>query len=466
MVKQDRRLLDRRRKTTSLPTQPTQTEARWVESESIRQLMIKVVGTQPQAFAATALLFALLYRHSPMITWLIWLALHGSAILTRLWLMSGYQKRGKRNDENAQLTFYLQHVYIIALIGFAWGSTVFLFNGTAPSLLEAICFNYVLVYGVASTIYLSSHLHSLNFFVGGFSFGLLCALAARIAVAPLTEVTATNGALFLGVSLLAVVMKKLGKQLNLAHINSLRLQYRNEQLITSLTQEKQTALTAVTIKNRLIASTAHDMRQPVLALDLYTNWLTEDPALSTELTPKITAATRAVIALFDSMFDMAQLAQGQVMVNLEQVNLKTLLEDLCTQHQAVAKSKHLELRMRLLDVELLTDPLLLKRIVGNLISNSIKYTQTGGVLVACRQTLDSFRIEVWDTGSGIAEEEQSLVFHEFYKSPAHAGTNDGFGLGLSIVTQLSDKLGYTLHMKSRPGRGTKMAIELHSKPTP
>lgn len=450
--------------TTSLPTQLTKAEATWVESESLRQLMTKADGTQTQAFAATFLLFALLYSHVPMTLWLGWLVLHGSAVLTRLWLASGYRVRGKRDNGDAQVTFYLRYVNIIALIGFSWGSTVFLFIGKAPSLIEAICFNFVLIYGVASTIYLSSHLQSLNLFVSGFSLGLLGTLGARMAVDPLVEMNVTNGALFFGGSLLALVIKKFGEQLNRAHVNSLRLQFRNQQLIDSLTQEKQTALAAVATKNRLIASTAHDMRQPVLALDLYANWLVEDPDLSTELTPKIAVATRAVIALFDSMFDLAQLAEGQVIVNLEQVNLKTLLEDLCTQHQAVAQSKGLKLRMRLLDAELLTDPLLLKRIVGNLIANAIKYTQTGGILVACRQTQHRFRIEVWDTGSGIAKEEQSLVFDAFYKSPTHAGTNDGFGLGLSIVTQLSDKLGYKLHMTSRPGRGTKMAIELNAMP--
>ena len=450
--------------TTSLPTQLTESEAKWVESESIRQLAQRVVGTQKQAFAATLLLFALLYAHAPMAQWLIWVTLHGSVFIARLWFMANSQVNGALSDADAQATFYLRHRYIVALIGFAWGSTVYLLNGKVPSIIEAICFTMVLIYGVASAIYLSRHLQSLNLFVRGYSIGLLGAFAARMLFDHMIELTIANGLLILVVILLTAILQKFGKQLNLSHVNSLLLQYRNSQLIASLTREKQTAIAAVATKNRLIASTAHDMRQPVLALDLYANWLLEDPTLTTELTPKIAVATRAVIALFDSMFDLAQLAEGQVIVNLEQANLRTLLEDVCTQHLAVAQSKRLEFRTRLLDVALLTDPLLLKRIVGNLIANAIKYTQTGGIMVACRQTQRGLRIEVWDTGSGIAEEEQSLVFDEFYKSPTHAGTNDGFGLGLSIVTQLADKLGYKLHMTSHSGRGTKMAIELNSKP--
>jgi signal transduction histidine kinase len=98
--------------------------------------------------------------------------------------------------------------------------------------------------------------------------------------------------------------------------------------------------------------------------------------------------------------------------------------------------------------------------LGNLLSNAIKYTQTGSILLACRNTSQGVRIEVWDTGVGIALEQQSLVFREFYKGTANVGTTDGFGLGLAIVTQLSDLLGYALALKSRPGRGTVVSIQL------
>lgn len=452
--------------TLNLPTQFSEAEATWVEFESIRQLGAKVLGTQTLAHAAIIFLFALLYQHTPTTTWLTWLAFHGLVVISRVWFASGYHVRGSRSNASVQTAFYLRYNLVIALVGFAWGSTVYLFYGQVPSTIAAIYSYYILVYGLISTIYLSSHLQSLNLFVRGYSLGLIGALLARIVFAPVIEVNVASGVLLLGVALLISIMMKFGKQLNRAHVNSLQLAYRNQNLITSLTQEKQTAIDAIATKNRLIASTAHDMRQPVLALDLYANWLVEDPSLSTELTPKIAGATRAVIALFDSMFDLAQLAEGQVIVSLAPVNLKTLLQELCIQHQIVAVSKNLKLRARLIEAEIQTDPLLLKRIIGNLIANAIKYTQTGGVLVACRQTQRRFRIEIWDTGSGITKEEQSLVFDAFYKSPTHAGTNDGFGLGLSIVTQLAEKLGCKLQMTSRPGRGTMMAIELNAMFTP
>ena len=96
----------------------------------------------------------------------------------------------------------------------------------------------------------------------------------------------------------------------------------------------------------------------------------------------------------------------------------------------------------------------LKRIVGNLISNAVRYTQKGGILVASRVTPRGRRIEIWDTGVGIAPVHQREIFREFYKVPSHAGTEEGFGLGLYIVARLTQILGHPLTLASRPGRGT------------
>lgn len=442
----------------------TAAEAHWVKAESVRQLMVQAVGMQKVSFTVMTVMAAMVYGQTPTFALVVWYALSVLLCLCRMSFLNGYSRSSKRNDPIAQATFFSRYANLDPLISFAWGFFIYFFSDKVPPNIQSLCLITVASFGIFSATYLSSHLRLLHLFLGAYSLGLIGAIAAQVIFDQAFQISVVQIWVLLLVVLFVLVLKKVGTQMNHTYIKSMRLQYRNEQLIASLTQETQTAMAAVATKNRLIASTAHDMRQPILALDLYAKWLTEDPTLTTELTPKIAVATRAVISLFDSMFDLAQLAEGQVIVNLKQVNIKALLEDLCTQHLALAQSKQLALRTRLLDTELLTDPLLLKRIVGNLIANAIKYTQTGGLLVACRQTRRGLRIEVWDTGSGIAEAEQSLVFDAFYKSPAHAGTNDGFGLGLSIVTQLTDKLNYKLRMRSRPGRGTLMAIELHPAP--
>lgn len=445
---------------TSLTKKLTEPETAWIESESVHQLVSKVQATQPQAIFATIFVFALLYRHTDMKMWFIWLVFHVLVVLLRIWFVNGCFTRGKRDITDSQRAFYLRHIKIISLIGFAWGSTVFLYNDKEPSMAEAVCFSFVLIYGVTSVVYLSSHLQTLKLFVYGLSLGLISAIAVRVTLNPVTEITFGNSVLFLTSLLLAAVLMKFGKQLNSAHINSLLLQYRNNQLIRRLTQEKQIAIDAVASKNRMLASAAHDMRQPVLALDIYAGWLVDEPASSLEIAPKIVASTKAVIDLFDSMFDMSRLSEGQISTRLEAVNLYELISELFVQYQPLAKSKNLSLRTHTIKGTVFTDYILLSRILGNLISNAIKYTQTGGVLIACRNTINGISIEVWDTGVGISEDQQSLVFKEFYKSPSNLGTSDGFGLGLAIVTQLADLIGAGLTLRSRRGRGTVVTIKL------
>lgn len=208
------------------------------------------------------------------------------------------------------------------------------------------------------------------------------------------------------------------------------------------------------------ASAAHDMRQPVLALDLYAGWLAKDPTASTETVPKITASTKAVITLFDSLFDMSRLTEGQISTNLEAVNLNELMSALYMQYQPIAVSKNLTLRTRAIQATVFTDYILLERILDNLLNNAIKYTTSGCVLLACKNSARSVKIEVWDTGIGISSEQHSLVFKEFHKSPSNSGTTDGFGLGLAIVSQLADLIGAELRLKSRLGQGTAVSVQL------
>jgi signal transduction histidine kinase len=126
----------------------------------------------------------------------------------------------------------------------------------------------------------------------------------------------------------------------------------------------------------------------------------------------------------------------------------------------MCQAKGLELRLHVVPGTAVSDPILLQRVVGNLISNAVKYTQRGGILVASRQTREGLRVEVWDTGVGIAAEHQREIFREFYKVPAHGGTEEGFGLGLYIVGRLTHILGHALTMRSRPGRGSVFRLRL------
>ncbi|MDP3412792.1 MAG: ATP-binding protein, partial [Polaromonas sp.] len=124
--------------------------------------------------------------------------------------------------------------------------------------------------------------------------------------------------------------------------------------------------------------------------------------------------------------------------------------------------KGLELRTHVRQVVVQSDALLLKRLLGNLLSNAVRHTVKGGVLLAVRDGADGPRIEIWDTGVGVAPEHQQAIFREFYRVAAHNGTEEGFGLGLSIVSRLCETLRHRLTMHSRPGRGTVFRLYLES----
>lgn len=233
-------------------------------------------------------------------------------------------------------------------------------------------------------------------------------------------------------------------------------------MINSLTQQRQAALSAIATKNRLLASAVHDMRQPVLALSLYAGWLRNELEAVHEIAPKIVHATHAVNALFESFFDLARLDSDQIRLHIEQIDLTHLLRDLALQHRPAAEAKGLEFSVHSISGQVLSDSIQMRRMMGNLLGNAIKYTETGGILLAARRTQNAVRVEVWDTGIGIAPEHLRDVFLEFYKVPVHAGPSDGLGLGLSIVARLSRALGHAVTVRSRRHRGSVFGVNFPS----
>ena len=436
------------------------TESSWLQIESMRHVMVSVVATQGLMFAVMVLMFVLLYDQTSKPVLFGWLITNSLLSALRWWFLRGYTSHSLPYQFQDRVKYFIRYAKLAPFNGLNWGLSIYLFNNTASPNIAIFCLIIVLVFGMFSVSNLSSHHRLMRWFIASYGFGLLVAILAHIALDQNFKPDTTQ-LWFLGMVLIFVFMlQRVGERMNQSYIRALALQFRNSELIASLTEQRETALSAVSTKNRMLASAAHDMRQPVLALDLYAGWLMDEPSASAELAPKIAASTKAVINLFDSMFDMSRLTEGQISTNLSSVKLADLFDALSVQYHPIAWAKRLTLRTRVIEGEVFTDPLLLERILGNLLSNAIKYTQTGGILLACRNTSHGVRIEVWDTGVGIALEQQSLVFREFYKGTANVGTTDGFGLGLAIVTQLSDLLGYELLLKSRPGRGTVVSIQL------
>jgi signal transduction histidine kinase len=447
------------RSSTSSKKKTALSEAQWVKSESIKQVMASVVKTQLLTFGAMTFMVILLYGHSQTPVLLFWYGANSILSILRLWFLRGYKQSDHANLIGKRLVYFLRYAKLAPLNGFMWGISIYLFNGQASPNIAIFCLIVVLIFGMFSVSNLSSYIKLLNRFIWAYCAGLMSAILLHIAIAQNFLPDNIQLWYLTMVSIFVFMMFRVGSRMNATYVEGLSLQFRNKKLIASLTEQRETALAAVATKNRMLASAAHDMRQPVLALDMYVGCLIEDPSSSVEIAPKIAASTRAVINLFDSMFDMSRLTEGQISTNLAPVNLDALVYGLLVQYQPIAAAKGLTLRTRTIDGDIFTDAILLERILGNLISNAIKYTITGGVLLACRQTRKGIQLEVWDTGVGISPDQQSLVFNEFYKSPSNVGTTDGFGLGLAIVTQLSELLGAEITLRSRRGLGTVVTLQ-------
>lgn len=216
-------------------------------------------------------------------------------------------------------------------------------------------------------------------------------------------------------------------------------------------------------KSRFLAAASHDLRQPVHALGLFVAQLQEarDPPTRERIIEKVEASSTAVAHLVEALLDISKLDQGTVEPQITDFALQPLLDRLEQAFSLAAQTRDLRFRLRPTSLCVSSDPLLLERILLNLAANAVRYTKEGGVVVGVRLRGTRARIEVWDTGVGIAPEEQQRIFEEFYQ--ARAAPNDGskgLGLGLAIVDRLTRLLGLAVTVRSTPGAGSVFAIEV------
>ena len=217
-------------------------------------------------------------------------------------------------------------------------------------------------------------------------------------------------------------------------------------------------------KTRFLAAASHDLRQPVLSISLLTDLLREQPVAPAQgaLLRRVGDSVQALNGLLKGLLDLSRFDSGAVHARVERVALRPLVDAVLGDEHAHAQEKGIVLRVRVANWAVATDPLLLEQIVRNLVGNAVRYTERGGVLVAARRRgTDRVRLEVWDTGPGIAPSSQALVFEEFVQldNPARERSR-GLGLGLSLVRRAAAVLGAPVTLHSRPGHGSRFVVEL------
>jgi Na+/proline symporter/CheY-like chemotaxis protein len=244
-----------------------------------------------------------------------------------------------------------------------------------------------------------------------------------------------------------------------------------EQRVAERTREaemaRQAAEQANAEKSRFLAAVSHDLMQPLNAAQLFA----ESLVLRLEGAPErdVAAALRKALtagdALLSSLLEIARLEGGTLRPSIGVFAATELLDPLAGEAAALAREKGLALRYRPLRAWVRSDPALLRRIVQNFLTNALRYTRRGGVLLAARRRGAMLAIEVWDTGPGIPEEDQERIFEPFRRGRGALGA-PGLGLGLAIAERLAALLGHRLLLRSRPGRGTLFAVEVPLAPAP
>jgi two-component system CheB/CheR fusion protein len=247
-------------------------------------------------------------------------------------------------------------------------------------------------------------------------------------------------------------------QRTLVTLNDITDFRRSEQ---QLAAAKQVAEQANLAKTRFLAAASHDLRQPLQTLTLLNDVLHSQlpDGNAAEFAKRAQETLDSMSGMLDALLDINQLEAGAIKPDLVDVPIGVLLDKLKTQFGYHASARGLDWRVMPSRLTVHTDPHLLEQMVRNLVSNAIRYTTEGKVLLGCRRHGDKLRIEVWDTGVGIAEDEIPRIFEEYHQASGQS-EEGGLGLGLAIVERLGQLLGHPITVRSRLTNGSVFSIEV------
>ena len=346
--------------------------------------------------------------------------------------------------------------------GAVWGSAVFVLVPDNQPLTLALISACLAGRATVSTMTHAYYPPALN----GFTVPIFGMLALRYVM----NGGYSNAAL--GVMWLAVlgyILLFVDKQAR-AITTQIRLRVENEELVEELRRQNAIAEQArigaeeaSRSKSRFFAAANHDLRQPLHSLGLFATALRNgsEGRAGIKLVDQILQCTDSLERLFDNLLDISRLDAGQVAVKRNIVPLNDVLSRLRSMFTIPAQEKNLKLRLRPSSLHVNTDSTLLFRVLSNLVSNALRYTESGGIVVGCRRRGDKVVIEVWDTGIGIPTEHQDRIFEEFYQlnNPERDRTR-GLGLGLATVRRIAQLLDHPIAVQSRVGKGSRFSIEV------
>ncbi len=446
-------------------------ESDWIDNQSIDLLLEPRRGTTSFAALAMVVMALLVYEHINLWLLLGWLGASFAILFYRYRLKMRCAPEMAHATVASKRTFIKKYSFAWTASAFTWGASGWLFFADIPVQNQYIGAMMLFVVGFVGVLNLNSQRKISGKFINALMGTQVAGGLAYIGFIDNANITSLQCAHLASLLVVWLIFHIVDNRFYVSYRRNLALYYQNSSLIqslnrrtTQLEQEKQVALHANQVIQRFYSSAAHDIRQPVYALKVYADLAMEDITQVPQLLPKINASCNAVEALFSSLFDYEKIKSGLINVVHETVDIDAVVEEIEHKFRPLARARNLQFRVNSISGFLNTDQALILRILTCFVTNAIKYTTRGGLLLAVRKTKSSIDFEVWDTGCGIDKENHELIFEEFFKVGEHANADDGLGLGLSVVKRLSEFAeNSSISMQSRLKRGSVFRFGLPLK---
>ena len=444
------------------PVKRTWAWPRWERDEILREQVALLRHNFPMtllASLATALGTQwVMYPVADRQAMLGWLVSHMLVVGCVYAVLLGIDRQGSAHPRRAVWRLMV----CMSAMGISWGSLahVVLHWGQSESVIYAI--------GIISTVssgalglgapLLWGYIIYLSFAIGGVLLAL--AMAGGTVMWPALLLVCVYYAL-------TSMHARTGEQ---ATLRSIVLKLENERLVTELRAESRRALAAQEAaeqadrdKSRFLAAASHDLRQPLHAMGLFLETLQRSPLNAHQQTVlgHAHAASGAAAEMLTTLLDYSRLEAGVVKVRPAAFSVQSLFTSLEQEFGVQADASALVYRTRETSAAALADKSLVDLVMRNLISNALRYTHQGGVLIACRRRAGRLALEVWDTGVGIPPQQTEEIFREFHQlGNPERDRRKGLGLGLAIVKRLAAEMNTQVEVRSREGRGSVFRLWL------
>lgn len=430
--------------------------------DDVRSLFQQTPASIVGNFVGVLILVTLFWGMAPAKAFAAW-CLPFAALMGTRWVL---YKRFARADEQgleALLAWRKTWNLLTVVTGMFWGLAVWVFYPYGGTLQQVGLVLNVYGYTLGSIQLLANQTRVFLAFAGA----SLLPTSARLAYGQGMAGIELGLLILLFFAMSALMARNYKK----VYDNLVDLKIRTELLADQLRRQmlvaeaaRQDAEVANRAKTQFFAAASHDLRQPLHAMGLFAEALrnkSRDEEVI-KLVNSINSSVDALEGLFSELLDITKIDTGAVDVVPQNFGMREMFARLRLHYEPTAFEKGLQLKLRGEQWFAYADPVLVERILRNLISNAIRYTEDGGVLVSCRQRGDRLMLQVWDSGAGIAESEQARIFEEFYQiqpdQPVPAHHRKGLGLGLAIVRRLADLMGTPLSLRSRVGHGTVFTL--------